>query len=84
MNVKKSLLILFTLIASLQMTACVSPTKPLTPQISANLMTDCEDLKQLETGEMGEALTWTVDTSEQYAECRAKVRAWIKVGKALK
>lgn len=47
-------------------------------------MTDCEDLKQLETGEMGEVLTWTVDTSEQYAECRAKVKAWIKVGKALK
>ena len=31
-------------------------------------MIDCDDLKSIETGEMGEVLTWTVDTSEQYAE----------------
>ena len=47
-------------------------------------MIDCHDLEQLETGEMGEALMWVIDTSEQYAECRSKVKAWIKVGKALK
>ena len=47
-------------------------------------MIDCQDLKQLETGEMGESLTWIVDTSEQYADCRAKVKAWIKIGEKLK
>lgn len=47
-------------------------------------MVDCDDLKGVDTGELGEMLSWSVDTSEQYAECRAKVRAWIKIGKALK
>ena len=47
-------------------------------------MIDCDDLKSVETGVLGEMLTWSVDTSEQYADCRSKVKAWIKVGKALK
>ncbi len=47
-------------------------------------MIDCDDLKSIETGELGEMLGWSIDTSEQYAECRSKVKAWIKVGKALK
>ena len=63
--------------------ACVSQTKPLYPQIPANLMIDCDDLRMLETGEMGEALTWSVGNSEQYAECRSKVRSWIEIGKKL-
>ena len=61
--------------------ACQSQTKPLRPQIPANLMIECDDLPLLETGEMGEALTWMVSTSEQYAECRAKVKAWIDIEK---
>lgn len=28
---------------------------------------------------MGEALIWIVDTSEQYTDCRAKVKAFIKI-----
>lgn len=47
-------------------------------------MVDCDDLKSVETGELGEVLSWSIDTLEQYAECRAKVRSWINVGKALK
>ena len=47
-------------------------------------MIDCDDLQNIKTGEMGESLTWIVDTSEQYAECRAKVRAWIKIREKLK
>lgn len=46
-------------------------------------MIDCDDLQKLKTGEMGEALTWIVSTSEQYAECRAKVKAWIDIGKSI-
>lgn len=46
-------------------------------------MIDCDDLRILETGEMGEALTWIVSTSEQYAECRAKYQSWIEIGKRL-
>lgn len=47
-------------------------------------MIDCHDLEQLETGEMGEALMWVIDTSEQYAECRAKVKAFIEIHKPSK
>lgn len=46
-------------------------------------MIDCDDLRTFETGEMGEALTWIVGTSEQYAECRAKHRSWIEIGKKM-
>lgn len=40
-------------------------------------MFDCDDLKGIETGELREILAWSIDTSEQYVECRAKGRAWI-------
>lgn len=46
-------------------------------------MVDCDDLQQVETGTMGEALTLIVGTSEKYAECRAKVNSWIEIGKKL-
>lgn len=46
-------------------------------------MIDCEDLRTLDNGTMGESLTWIVGTSEQYAECRAKVKSWIEIGKSM-
>ena len=46
-------------------------------------MIDCDDLQTLDNGTIGESLKWIVGTSEQYAECRAKYRSWIEIGKKL-
>lgn len=47
-------------------------------------MIECDDLRQVESGKLGESLTWIVGTSEQYAECRAKVKSWIEIGNSIK
>ncbi|WP_446471716.1 Rz1-like lysis system protein LysC [Acinetobacter schindleri] len=81
MKLKKLLLSAFILSASLQMMACVSPKPPALPQIPASLLNPCDQLKGLNNGTMGELLTRYVEHMEQYAECSAKVDAYIKIHK---
>lgn len=84
MKIKKSLLILSIVIASLMMQGCGTLNKPVSPQIPANLLVKCDKYKSLENNSMGELLTRYIESLEIGAECAAKVDAWIKIGKALK
>lgn len=84
MKIKKSLLILSIAIASLMMMGCGSLSKPVSPQIPANLLVRCDEYKALENNSMGELLTRYIESLEIGAECAAKVDAFIKIHKPSK
>ena len=84
MKLRKLLLSVFILIASLPMMACVSQKPPVLPPIPASLLVRCDEYKALENNTMGELLTRYVESLEIGAECAAKVDAFIKIHKPSK
>lgn len=84
MKLKKLLLSVFILIASLPMTACISQKPPVLPPIPASMLAPCDKYQPLKDNTMGELLTRYVESLEIGAECAAKVDAFIKIHKPSK
>jgi hypothetical protein len=64
------------ILALSQLTACASSQNQLKTQTPANLTQPCADLAPVETSfTIADLLEWSIETTNQYAECRNKHKA---------
>ena len=72
---------LFLLLPALLLTGCLTttPVKRNFPEVPAELMEACPDLKQTkETEKLSEVLKVVTENYSQYHECRIKVDTWVE------
>ena len=72
--------ILAVILASLTLTACVTPVKRNFPEVPEELRKACPGLEQVDpkTTQLSEVVRVVTDNYAQYHECKVKVDSWIE------